>query len=96
MWEMERIQVSMQACMWVLQEKGEVVIFEMCDQQVHYYHRYRAMKELYKDNVYTVITENLIHDGKTKPPEVKTAKGRPRTKRFQRQSKFVNHEDSTI
>ena len=76
--------------------KVKLSFFKMCDQQVHYYHQYEAMKVLYKDNIWPVVTENLVPDGKTKPPEVKTSKGRPRTKQFWRHNRFVNHEDSTI
>ena len=58
------------------------MFLDMLNNHVHYYHLYAAMIELYKHNVWPVVTENLVHNGVTNPPFVKTAKGRPRVKRI--------------
>ena len=67
---------------WVLRNK------------VSKYFTYGAEKDVLQKNIVPVVIDSLTYDGKTKPPEAgqKRKRGRPKSKRLRKRSRFANPE----
>ena len=64
---------------------------------VHNYYRYKSLQEIYENNIFPIIQDQIQYNGKTKPPGVwKKPAGHPKKKRMRKQSKFICPKDSPI
>ena len=70
---------------------------DILDQHVHDYYKNKSMQQIYEYNVFPVVQDQIRYNGETNPPTVVARQpGCPKTQCLQKQSHFINAEESLI
>ena len=79
-------------------QKWEQLVFPTSLQyHVYDYYQFERLQQIYDNNVFPVIQDQIQYDGITHPPSVwKEQAGHPKKKQFRKQSKFLDPGDSPI
>ena len=87
----------MHACNGLSLEMRTIGISKNLQYHVHHYYWFERLQQIYDNNIFLVIQDQIQYDGITHPPcGWKKQAGHPKKKWFWKQSKFLHPGDSPI
>ena len=65
LWYVAGVQIPMHACNGLSLEKGTIGIPTILQYHVHDYYQFKRLQQIYDNNIFPVIQDQIQYDGKT-------------------------------